>query len=300
MKTSLTFIVLQLLCIATVHAGEEWYATQTPAWYALRDVGMQNNLVGYAVGDTATLLQTTTGGRTWDRIEVSPAQSLTNIDLNAVALISSEGMIAVGTEGRVVRILNGSAAEVFITDSTWELSDVAFASERDVVIVGMDADGVPLVAFSTDTGATYTRVSIPTEVFAPHAVAFFSNGLGFVVGSRPSQSTVGQGIVLRTTDGGRTWSGVLSATDIGFTTIGLVGGDILIGGITDMNQGALYRSTNAGDRWTKEAHTELSMLSSLVGLSNGNAIAIGYRYQIQDNEMTLVLSQFRSSDAGVN
>lgn len=300
MKAILTFIALQLLCIAAVHAGEEWYATQTPAWYALRDVGMQNNLVAYAVGDTATLLRTTTGGRTWDRVAVPPAPSLTNIDLNAVAVIPNGEMIAVGTEGRVVRILDGSTAEVFIADASWELMDVAFVNEQDVVIVGKDADGVPLVAYSTDTGATYTRVPLPTEAFTPHAVASFSNGLGFVVGSRLSQSTVGHGIVLRTTDGGRTWSGVLSAPDIAFTTIGLVGGDILVGGITEVDEGALYRSTNAGLEWTKETHAELAMLSSIVGLSNRNAIASGYRYQIQGDDMVLVMSQFRTSDAGAN
>ena len=300
MKTILAFVALQILSIAAVHAGEEWYATQTPAWYALRDVGMQNNLVGYAVGDTATLLRTTTGGRTWDRVDVPPAPSLTNVDLNAVAVIPNGEMLAVGTEGRIVRTLDGTTAEVFVPDAGWELSDVAFVSERDVVIIGKDADGLPLIAYSTDTGATYTRVPAPTEAFTPHAVAFFSNGLGFVVGSRQSEGTVGQGIVFRSTDGGRTWSGVLSAPDIAFTTIGLVGGDILVGGVTEMSQGALYRSTNAGEDWTKETHEELAMLSSIIGLSNGNAIASGYRYQIQGDDMTLVMSQFRSSDAGVN
>lgn len=300
MKTILAFIALQLLCIAAVHAGEEWYATQTPAWYALRDVGMQNNLIGYAVGDTATLLRTTTGGRTWESVGVPPAPSLTNIDLNAVAVIPNGEMLAVGTEGRVVRVLDGSTAEVFVANSEWELSDVAFVNERDIVIVGKDADGVSLLAYSTDTGATFTRVSSPTEAFTPHAVSFYSNGLGFVVGSRQSDGSVGQGIVLRTTDGGRTWSGVLSAPDVAFTTIGLVGGDILVGGITDVDEGALYRSTNAGMDWTKEAHAELAMLSSIVGLSNRNVMATGYRYQIKGDEMTLVLCQFRSSDAGVN
>lgn len=300
MKTLLTFIALQLLCIAVVHAGEEWYSTQTPTPYSLRDVGMQSNLVGYAVGDTATLLRTTNGGRTWSPVDVPAAPSITNVNMNAVAVIPNGEMIAVGTEGRIVRILDGATTEVFIADTAWELSDVAFVNETDVVVVGKDADGLPVIAYSTDTGATFTRVTIPMESFSPHAVGFYSNGLGFVVGSRPAQGSVGQGIVFRSTNGGRNWSGALSVPNIAFTTIGLVSGDLVAGGITEMNQGAIYRSTNAGDDWTKETHEELAMLSSLIGLSGGNVIATGYRYQMLGDEMSLVLSQFRSKDAGVN
>ena len=119
--------------------------------------------------------------------------------------------------------------------------DVAFVDANTVVVVGSkNFNATGLIYRSIDAGSTWTLVSTTTEV--PSSITFSGN-LGLAATSSS---------LLRTTDGGATWSSTVTP---GFSIIGLTflpsSTDALASVYnTATNAGELRRSTDGGQTWT--------------------------------------------------
>lgn len=299
MRSLCFFLVLSFAATASLIAGDEWYRTQAPTRRTLRDVALQNNHFGYAVGDSATVVRTSDGGLHWDTQIVVEASLLTNSNLLGVSMLSNGQFVAAGEHGRIVR-----GKDIFlrasITNEGWTFNDVTFMTEAAVVAVGKDSAGKTLIARSTDTGATFKRIITNETETVLSKVQFFNPSLGFAVGSRPINGVVGMGVVLRTEDGGRTWDTVLTARNVHFMSLALSGGDILCTGVTEMSNGAIYRSQNAGTTWTMERHPDMSFVTDIIGMQGADVYMVGYRFNVVNNELFSFASAFRSTDGGVN
>ncbi len=299
MRSLCFFLMLSFVATVPSLAGDEWYRTLAPTHRTLRDVALQNNHVGYAVGDSATVLRTSDGGLHWDMQNVAQASLLANSNLLGVSVLSNGQFVAAGEHGRIVR-----GKDIFlrasITNEGWTFNDVTFMTEAAIVAVGKDSAGKTLIARSTDTGATFKRIVTNETETVLSRVLFFNPSLGFAVGSRPMNGVVGMGVVLRTEDGGRTWDTVLTARNVHFTSLALSGGDILCTGVTEMSNGAIYRSQNAGTTWKQERHSDMSFITDMVGMQGADLYMIGYRFVVDNNELISFASAFRSADGGEN
>ena len=192
---------------------------------------------GTIVGAYRTILHTADGGMTWSPATVEAMYSpkrVHGVDLNFL-----DGM-AVGEEGSGFRTSDGGA--------TWEeieahsgnpstLYDVSVTSEF-AVAVGHGAS-VPsyyeAIVRTEDHGEHWDDVS--GDLLKPFfGVCFPSSLVGYAVG---------EGIIAKSTDGGRSWRGVLGLSDKLFDVFFI---DVDTGWAVG-EEGVIYHTTDGGEDW---------------------------------------------------
>lgn len=157
------------------------------------------------VTSVPVILDTLDGGRTW-RTQ-APGKALPDAQLTAVSFISA-------TDGWVLGVDEASDAAVLLvtTDrgALWRqeyslpyrttgiaLTSLAFVNARDGWLAGVNEHtDAPVILASTDGGRTFTAQHPPAATGGLSDVYFVNRLDGWAVGA----------MILRTTDGGRTWS----------------------------------------------------------------------------------------------
>lgn len=188
---------------------------------------------GTAIGEFGLIMLTTDAGVTWNRVGGGSATEILEVVRFSPAGV---GFAAGATNfGRVLRTTDGGL--------NWALSaplggvlDLAFAGSN-VIAAGLNG-----IYRSTDLGQSWSTVYRDNLGNNPRSVDFASAAIGVAVGL--------DGAVLRTTDGGLTWTPVASGTTAALLTVrfaslnvGHAGG----GGTT------LLRTTDAGATWSPVA-----------------------------------------------
>ncbi len=82
-------------------------------------------------------------------------------------------------------------------EGKYDLMDVALLDEKKAWAVGYDGQHVNRVYYSTDTGATWQPIEVLGRDFTFHAISFVDSQHGWAVG--------GNGLLIRTIDGGKSW-----------------------------------------------------------------------------------------------
>ena len=163
------------------------------------------------VGEFGMILSSSDGGKTWQR-----QASATSRTLTSVSYADSLHGFAAGNGGLVLATRDGG--------STWQkqhsgvsaqLLAVAAASPTDVFAVG--AYGTLLT--TSDGGANWSKVALPWNTLIPKVlkdnpgvepnlnnVFFLDRNTGWIVGEF--------GIILKTADGGRTWTAQRAGEDL--------------------------------------------------------------------------------------
>lgn len=291
-------IVITLLFFTTIYS-------QSPAWFwsnpmpqgnALNSVSFVNQNKGYIVGNYGTLLRTTNGGSNWEYLQ--PYQPK---NLNSIFFVNSNVGYAVGDSGLIVKTTNGGDSWISQNsgvDTT--LTDVFFLNENFGFAVGYWG----LVLKTTNGGLSWSSQSFyynnnkvlmldSSNGFIPHDfgllkttnggsswfsatlnpnitlkdVKFINNQIGIVVGG---YATVGH--ILRTTDGGNTWSNIINNNQWGFT--GLFFRDSNTGFATGYS-GTLLKTTDAGISWTNISFNTYNNLYKGVFFDSNNGIIVG-------------------------
>lgn len=198
------------IIIATRDGGTHWtkqYLT-TAGNLALDAVAFTDADHGWAVGDNGLILATTDGGATWNR-QASPTQD----DLEDVVCVDATHAWALGAGN------NGGESILATTDggTTWKVQDtwkmwiagvnsMVFADTTHGWVVG----GGGVILATTDGGNSWKPQHSGTKMNLG-AVAFADATHGLAVGNRfvgadPFSNTFKGSIILRTTDGGATWT----------------------------------------------------------------------------------------------
>jgi photosystem II stability/assembly factor-like uncharacterized protein len=226
--------------------GVFWMRQQPGTDARLNAVHFVSATQGWAVGGEGTILRTTNGGQSWQ----AQSSGAGFADLVSVHFINSSTGWATGFEnffspGVILRTDNGGqtwVAQPQDNSDGVEWLRVFFVDETNGWILG--STGSAGLLRTTNGGATWTRITIPAS--STLTGLHFADALnGWVVGY--------DGTILRSTDGGLTWSpqpapnpgspGFLDAVYFTDATTGwAVGGE-----------GTILNTSNGGAAWATEA-----------------------------------------------
>jgi photosystem II stability/assembly factor-like uncharacterized protein len=192
-----------------------WTTLSTGVTARLRGVSAVNDRVVWASGTNGTVIRTTDGGTTWQRLTVPNAEKLDFRDVDAVdertAFVLSIGP---SEQSRIYKTSDAGATwvEQFVNRDPKAFFDaMAFWDAARGVAVSDSVDGQFVILTTTDGGSTWSRVpasALPPAL--PNEGFFAASGTNVTV-LAPNHVWVGTGAatesrVVRSSDGGRTWS----------------------------------------------------------------------------------------------
>jgi photosystem II stability/assembly factor-like uncharacterized protein len=221
----------------------------------LNGIYMLPSGVGYAVGNTGTIVKTTDTGNSW-----TPLASGTTNTLNDVYFFDDNTGVAVGDAGLVLRTTNGGSnwSTIVVPSIGDRLLSVSFSGTNG--IVGAESQ---TILYSTDSGASWL-VSQSGFFGGGFWGAYMLNSTtGFVSG----QNSIFQPFVAKSTNGGANWSfynfyfqsNEGSCNDVHFFDANTG----VTSGYTWLGEGAIARTTDGGSNWNT---TLFSNIISLEGM----------------------------------
>lgn len=213
--------MLLFLTIALLLQTPQWTPQSSGVKARLRGVSAVNARVAWASGAESTVLRTTDGGATWQKVTVTTEQ----LDFRDVDAINEQTAF-------VLAIGNGPASRIYKTTdggATWSLQfkndepkafldAMSFWDAKHGIAIGDSVDGKLYIMTTENGGAEWKRV--PSTSLPPaleNEGAFAASGTNIaVVGNSHAWIATGAAAksrVLQTTDRGRTWK--VAETPIG-------------------------------------------------------------------------------------
>jgi photosystem II stability/assembly factor-like uncharacterized protein len=274
----------------------------------LRCVSFANDQQGWVGTVTASrrLFRTVNGGTTWTRVDNLPPEAPPAIC--GLSVVNERVIYAAGTNfpdqpTGVIKTVDGGASWTGIDMGAHAtlLVDIFFLDERRGFVVGGKADVpnpgrehvIPVVLFTEDGGLTWENRLAGMEAELPRGewgwkIQFLSETVGFV-----SLENFDDGAILKTSDGGRTWTRIVindpqnnaNLEGIGFVdeNLGWVGGwgdRQGVGGFTS-------ETRDGGQTWTDANHVgnrinrfRFIREPELVGYASGRTV---YKYSAAAN-----------------
>ncbi|HEY9177288.1 MAG TPA: YCF48-related protein, partial [Flavipsychrobacter sp.] len=229
--------------------------------YRIEDVYFTSRNTGFAVTTTNRLLKTTDGGDNWaiknDTLDFAGFRSIEFLD-DAVTGIAG----SLNSTGKVFRTtdrgetwLNISAS---ITDTTTTSSKrICGLAHYGNNFYGVGWWGSDVAKFykSTDKGVTWQTKYMDTNLATGLVEAWFvSADTGFVAGTRDNAVMPPASVILKTTDGGSTWTEVFSDTVLaGYVwKLQFVNKDVAVGAVQNLffrDSVNMVYSKDGGNSW---------------------------------------------------
>ena len=182
--------------VSTGGPGWHWLYPQ-PAGSGANDAAFVDALTGWTVG-MGSVLKTADGGLTWTSQKLPVplyCQSVDFIDpLHGWVLGNSRN----GSRRIILRTTDGGRHWAVVYNGTYEIQDMDFATAKVGLIGGVDGT----MRRTTDGGVTWKRAVLPAGL-GPYQVHMATSTAGFAL-AQPLAD--GVSTILRTADGGRTWT----------------------------------------------------------------------------------------------
>jgi len=270
--------------------GETWTAGALGGGTTLRAIQFADATTGWVAGHNGTILKTTDGGVNW-----TPQTSNTTRNLHSLSFTSSLAGYAAGAEGTLLKTTDGGMTWANITDPSWKKDIYSVGALSGVVYVaGADA----FCYKSTDDGTTWNELKFRTDtqsdvndVFVKNQDSvFFIGGGGYIRESANSGTTFRWAVhpmhatlrdvffynsqrgwacsdknnaIIRTTDGGVTWS-LPQGTIVNYQWAQKLAATPSIGNTFSLSSKEknriyvalgrlIYMSTNRGETWVQTA-----------------------------------------------
>jgi photosystem II stability/assembly factor-like uncharacterized protein len=283
-----------LLLLVLVPLAPTWTTQVSGVPATLRGVSAVSDRVAWASGSDSTVLHTTDGGETWQRIAVTTDR----VDFRDVDAIDDQ-------TAYVLSIGNGPASRIYKTvdaGATWTqqfstndpkvfLDAMTFWDAAHGVVVGDSIDGQFNLLVTENGGRTWSRV--PPEVLPPalpNEGAFAASGTNIAVFG--ADAWVGTGAsatarVLHTPDRGRTWTvaatPLIAGASAGIFSVAFRDSrhGVVVGGDYRKEQDATDNvavTSDGGSTWTLVRDHGLSGFRSVVAYQPGAAatlVAVG-------------------------
>ncbi|GHB85816.1 YCF48-related protein [Persicitalea jodogahamensis] len=260
----------QNLILKTTDGGTTWRKIESglsnPSNIVLRDVHFTDAAHGWIVGDQNTILSTADGGETW-QAQVSPP--LNGGTFDQVQFVDNQnGWIRDTYNYRNIITTNDGGQTWAVKSNLRELgfsnvNRIFAKSPTEALFVG----NAGLIARTTDAATTWQEAGSPLSKNSNSDVYFVNDTLGFV--------TAGEGLLLRTTNGGKNWQ----TTKLEFGNY-FSGNDIFFfntthGWIVGSNKQFL-RTTDGGITWTGQQLPDNVYLTQVLFTSTTTGWGIGY------------------------
>jgi photosystem II stability/assembly factor-like uncharacterized protein len=272
-----------------------WEPQPSGVTVRLRGVSAVSSTVAWASGADRTVLRTTDGGRTWQRLAVPGADALDFRDVDALS----------ATTAVVLSIGSGDASRIYRTEdggATWEerfrnadpnafFDAVAFGDVQHGVAFSDSVDGRFILRTTADGGRTW--IAVPPERLPPalpEEGAFAASGTNVaMLGVDCIWIGTSKSRVLRSSDGGRTWSvhatPVATGQATGIFSIAFrdASNGVVVGGNYQQEDDArdnVAVTADGGRTWVRPSGTGLSGFRSVVTWLPGRGrslLAIGPR-----------------------
>lgn len=191
-------------------------------------------------------------------------------DLNKIAFATPDVAVAVGSDGLLMRTVDGGGTWLRVPmPQDVDLFDVAFPSPNVMVAVGEKHWGTAIVAISYDSGASWWLPNVSSLSLSSIAsVCFVTPSVGYAVSV---------GSVLKTVDGGLTWTaktvapGTNHLTSVRFTD---AQHGVVTGGTHDI-VGFTMHTVDGGNTWTYDQDQYIEPIVTSRSIDAMNAWRIG-------------------------
>lgn len=191
--------------IMSSNGGTSWTNQPTGFFDVLRDIAFVNTSTGVAVGDFGTIYRTTNSGTNWNIVSSNTGESL-----YGVSKANASTLYACGTNGTVVVSVN-SGASWSLQSTPLDGLGIAFTS---IFFINNQTGWISTdqseIIYTTDGGLNWNLSSIP--VSGP------VNSLHFINASTGWAATE-YGDLLQSTDGGANWNLVYTHTSYPITKV---------------------------------------------------------------------------------
>ena len=219
--------------IKTTDGGNSWINQLTGFLY-LNDIVFTNPNSGLAVGKGGNILKTTNAGETWQKITIN-----WDYDFNSISFVNDTIGWVVGAFGKIIKTTDGGETwtEQYLSP-TWTFTLVDFIDEENGWVIEPYASGR---LFITTNGGSSWEVKILNT--PPYAIKDFilideNNALFFC------SKSLREGGILKTTDGGDSWSSIFDSNDNLFSADKFENSILSVG-----TRGIIVKSTNLGIDW---------------------------------------------------
>lgn len=255
--------------LKSTDSGQTWKKQNSGTSETLHSVFFTNIQTGWAVG-YGVRLKTTNGGQTWsvESVNFGVYPYVTPYNLLDIYFIDSQiGWIATGFGGKLFFTLNGGGSWQF-RDVNTDAEKVFFTNPQEGWFVGSEG-----IFKTSDGGLTWVN-KFSNNLINLYSIAFANSNIGWAIGTNiiSYQPIIIEGIVLKTTDNGETWSQQTSfysqpLYDIFFadTQNGWLVGE----------GGYISKTTDGGASWIKYQTGTTSALKSVHGISNQMGWIVG-------------------------
>lgn len=236
-----------------------WTLVNSPTLETLRRVQMVDDTIGYAVGTGGTVIKTIDGGLSWS-VQTTPVsvtlKGLSFLDANTGLAVGDNGTVIVTTDGGTTWQV-GSPSDV--DDALW---DVDWVASQAGWVVGQFS--ILFTPGNVNTWQHYYSQTTSLPTFT--GMHFVDDTTGYVCGWK--------GTVLKTTNGGETWSYRRQTVDTWFSEVYFASTDSgwACGGTTE---GVIARTTDGGATWSSVRFPMHDWIHSVDFIDNATGYAVG-------------------------
>ncbi len=243
--------------------GFRFTPINSPVSKSLSDVGFADDKIGYICGDGGVILKTTDGGIKWTVLNTGSTGSF-----HCLFVVNAKIVCAGGFNGAFIKTNDGGDSWTNITSPSsmpgnhiWGIH--FFDADNGIVLQGVDA----LSTYQTNNGgASWSATELKNLGGLPGtSICFLNDRTGFLTTGDP-------GTLLKTADGGKTWSTRITAVSQGITSVSFI--DQKNGFVSDHN-GGIRKTIDAGETWTTLITGISTPIRKVRFANTKNGIAVG-------------------------
>ncbi len=191
----------------------------------------------------AIIQKTTNGGLTWTTVlSVPPSETPSTLGFNNIEMVSSMVGYAMGgyldpLDALLYKTTNGGInwSPIPVTVNTSRIISSHFFDENNGILVGYE------VYKTTDGGQTLEVLDTPQGFYGLMDVEFVNSSTGFIIGN-------GSALLLKSTNGGDTWSEITLPTTFPTNDIEFINESV---GYIACSSGIILKTEDAGETWTQ-------------------------------------------------
>ena len=222
--------------------GEEWQIISSLNLEGMRNVYVFDANIWIAVGSNGKIKRTTDAGATWNDLPL-----VTNSELNSIKFIDNQVGLIVGSNGVILRSTDsGDSWSLVPSGITERLLKIEFYNSQIAVAVGQSNT----ILKTTDGGLTWTHLTYAgVNPYSDLLDVSIIDEQNFVaVGGNDDFFGGRESLVIRSSDGGNTWTELSDQFSRGLSGIASVNPNscFAVG-----YSGGIYKTTDSGFNWSR-------------------------------------------------